>query len=266
MDGGAHADAVIETLTAAARRFTALLVTCADPDKVAVGAWSVRDVAAHVAGFWPAYLPILRGEGSPLARLEDQASLNATTLATVDERDLTKLAARIDTLLDETLATARAIPYDTVLPWHGGLLLPFSTVLAALAGEPLVHGYDIARATGRRWKIPSGEARAISMGLLPVLPHYVEPAKAADFRARFEVRLRGAREARAVLSFEDGCLTVEQPNGVRADCYLSADPAAFLLVSYGRIKPWGPALTGKIMAWGRKPYLGFRLPGLLRNP
>jgi hypothetical protein len=135
-----------------------------------------------------------------------------------------------------------------------------------LAGEPLVHGYDIARATGRRWAIPPSEARAVIMGLLPLLPDYVEPAEAAGFRARFEVRLRGGCDARTVLAFEDGALTVEQPDGVRSDSYLSADPAAFLLVAYGRITPWGPALTGKILAWGRKPYLGFRLPGLLRNP
>lgn len=43
-----------------------------------MGTWSVRDVAAHMAGFWPAYLPTLRGEGSTLARSEDLTAQNAT--------------------------------------------------------------------------------------------------------------------------------------------------------------------------------------------
>lgn len=257
---------VVETLAVATRRFTALLRALPDGHPRTVGAWSVRDVAAHLAGFWPTYLPILRGEGSPLARLEDLATWNATTLATVDERDLTKLAGRIEDLLDETLLTVKALSDDSVVPWHGGVPLPVGTALAALAGEPLVHGYDIARATGRAWEIRPGEARVVFMGLLPLLPHYVDRPEAADFRGRFDIRLRGSREARVVLAFEDGLLVIERPDRVRADCYLSADPAAFLLVAYGRSNPWRPALTGKIVAWGLKPYLGFRLARLLRNP
>lgn len=257
---------VVETLAVATRRFTALLRALPENHPRAVGAWSVRDVAAHLAGFWPTYLPILRGEGSPLARLEELASWNATTLATVDEHDLTKLAGRIEDLLDETLQTAGALPYESVVPWHGRVALPVWTALAALAGEPLVHGYDIANATGQAWEIRPGEARAVFMGLLPLLPHYVNRPEAAGFRGRFDIRLRGSREARVVLAFEDGLLAIEQPNRVGADCYLSADPAAFLLVAYGRSNPWRPTLTGKIVAWGRKPYLGFRLSRLLRNP
>lgn len=113
---------------------------------------------------------------------------------------------------------------------------------------------------------PPGEALAVLMGMLPLLPHYVEPAQAAGFRAHFDLRLRGAREARAVLAFEDGPLTVEQPDGVRADCYVSADPAVFTLVASGRIKPLGPALRGKIVTWAASPVSASGCPASCVTP
>ena len=54
--------------------------------------------------------------------------------------------------------------------------------------------------------------------------------------------------------------------GQRADCYLSADPWALLLVLYGRSGPLKPALSGRILAWGHRPWLAFTLPTLFRKP
>jgi hypothetical protein len=71
--------------------------------------------------------------------------------------------------------------------------------------------------------------------------------------------LRGTRE--------DGALTVGTPaSDQRADCYLSADPWAFLLVLYGRSGPLKPALAGRILAWGHRPWLAFTLPARFRKP
>ena len=44
-----------------------------------------------------------------------------------------------------------------------------------------------------------------------------------------------------------------------------ADPAAFLLVSFHRVSPVSAALTGKIITWGRKPWLLLRLQSVLRS-
>ena len=265
MERPLSADPSVAAADASARRFTELLRALPNPDARAIGEWTVRDVAAHMAGFLPTYLAILRGEGSPLAKLEDLSRLNARTLAAVDERDLTKLASRIDALFDEALSTAAGASAESVVPWHGQLPLRLSTAWAALAGEPLVHGYDIARAVGKPWVIPAHEARAVLMGLLPLMPHYVDVEAAAKFRGRFDLRLRGAPDARAVLVVEDARLAIEQPNGARVDCHISADPAAFLLVAYRRVKPLRPALTGKILAWGRRPLLAFQLARIFRN-
>jgi hypothetical protein len=82
-----------------------------------------------------------------------------------------------------------------------------------------------------------------------------------------EEALRGESAARAVLTIEDGALTIAAPAvGQHADCYLSADPWAFLLVLYGRTGPLAPALAGRILAWGRRPWLAFTLPARFRRP
>jgi hypothetical protein len=39
-----------------------------------------------------------------------------------------------------------------------------------------------------------------------------------------------------------------------------------LLVFYGRISKWPPVLTGKILAWGRKPWLGLSMTKFLTTP
>ncbi len=47
---------------------------------------------------------------------------------------------------------------------------------------------------------------------------------------------------------------------------ISADPVAFLLVGYGRIGQWGQILRGKLVASGRKPWLGLGFGKLLTSP
>jgi hypothetical protein len=115
--------------------------------------------------------------------------------------------------------------------------------------------------------VRAGWARTVFLGALPVTPHYLLPDRARGRPARFDVRLRGERAARAVFTVADGALAIGAPAaGLRADCYVSADPWAFLLVQYGRSGPLTPALTGRITAWGRRPWLALKLPAMFRKP
>jgi uncharacterized protein (TIGR03083 family) len=251
----------------AARQFAALLRAGPDPGLTAVGRWTVRDVAAHVAGGAELYAQIARGTPSPAPTIEGITALNDQILSTIGEPDLPALAGRAEAAVAGLLATADGHQGDPDVPWHAGLRLPLSTLLAAACGEYLVHGYDIARAARVPWPVPAGWARTVFLGVLPVLPHYLLAGRAHGRPARYDIRLRGERGARAIFTIAGGELAIEAPRaGQPADCYLSADPWPFLLVLYGRSGPLKPGLTGRIVAWGRRPWLALTLPTLFRNP
>ena len=130
-----------------------------------------------------------------------------------------------------------------------------------------MHGYDSARAARRPWPVPADWARTVFLGALPVIPHYLLAERAQGRRARYDIRLRGEPGARANFTVAGGALVIEAPApGQPADCHLSADPWAFLLVLYGRSGPLTPTLSGKILAWGRRPWLALTLPALFRKP
>ncbi|MGH3761405.1 hypothetical protein [Actinophytocola sp.] len=85
------------------------------------------------------------------------AEANAKLLAEDGERDPAVLADRIGTLANEFDAAAsrsRAVTVD----WLQGAQLPPSAVACHLLEECLVHGHDIARATGRRASAHRGSA------------------------------------------------------------------------------------------------------------
>lgn len=160
----------------------------------------------------------------------------------------------------------RRLTPETELTWHAQITLPATTMAAIVVGEVLVHGHDVAMASRQTWSMDADSARMTAMGLVPLLPHYVDREATADVRARVLLSLRGGqKQTRLVFVVDRGNLTVEEP-GARVDCRISADPAAFILVSYGRLSLLRPALTGKIVAYGRKPWLGLKLSGWLTNP
>jgi len=92
----------------------------------------------------------------------------------------------------------------------------------------------------------------------------VDQEKAAGVHATYDIRLRGG--GRAFFVFDDGFLTVEGPSSRRVDCHLSADPTALLLVAWDRQSQWPAIAKGKLMAWGRRPWLGIQLRSFMRNP
>ena len=154
------------------------------------------------------------------------------------------------------------------MPWHAHLHVPASTLAGLSLGESIVHGLDIARATDQAWPVRTLWARTVIDAGLYVLPHYLKPDRVADRRMRFEVRLRGADPLIAHLHIADGQLTVAERSAGRdeVDCYVSADPWTFVRVMYGRSGLGAPLAAGKIVAWGRRPWLGLRLPGYFRAP
>ena len=124
--------------------------------------------------------------------------------------------------------------------------------LRCLLGEFEIHGRDIARALGHRWTIAPAHARLILDGAAPVMPGLVNPATAAGHTATYELRIRGGTTH--FWAFRDGQFSIVDELR-RPDVVLSADPVACLLVFYGRRSQWPEILRGRMLAWGRRPWL-----------
>jgi MDMPI C-terminal domain len=166
-------------------------------------------------------------------------------------------------------AAARAVsviesrPADQPIPSSNALMWTPEQTLALLLGEQLIHGHDIASAAGVPWPISQSDALLVADGAVRVLPDYLRPTGNPGRAMSFELRLRGGSRYRIEITGDTATMT---PPGPRADCVITADPAAFLLVGYGRANPLSAALTGRIIASGRKPWLGLAFGRLFESP
>jgi len=287
----ASEDRWLETLSALRHevdRVTGLLRDIdADGGENVLGQWNLADVAAHLSQVWIAVPGLAKGDVAELERkLGESADLPAsglireldelgkltTDLTSADgERSLGVLADRIDARAAEYFAACADQDPESLRPWLiEGITVPLATLAGHLLSENLVHGYDIASAAGRAWPIKPDHARlALQQFFFPVMAKLdpcalINAEKAAGFRGTYELRIRGGDRYR--LGFDDGALQVEPPPEQRTDCRISADPVALLLLTWGRRGQWPAILRGELLAWGAKPWLAARLPGLMKNP
>jgi uncharacterized protein (TIGR03083 family) len=247
-----------------------MLRSATKPEAPALGEWDVTQLALHISHVIDAVAAMTRGGGNLLPDIADLPTLQRVMVAGDGRRPLPEVADRIDASVAGFLADMEAASAtgDTSHAWLvQGTELPLSSLTCHILNELTVHGLDIARAEGVPWPIDGAHAALILQGFLfPALhtlgPVMVVQEKAGD--ARFEVRLRG--DGRAWMAFADGDLSVEGAPKGPVDCHLSVDPEAFLLVAWGRISQWSAMPRGKLLAWGRKPWLGLQLRSWLRNP
>jgi hypothetical protein len=83
-------------------------------------------------------------------------------------------------------------------------------------------------------------------------------------RATYDLRIRGGDSFHFL--FDNGQLHIVEASSRKVDCHISADPVAFLMVVWNRQSQWSAIARGKLMSWGRKPWLGPQLRALIRNP
>lgn len=252
-----------DSLHAATRRFAALLRLEPDPSLPAIGTWTVGETAAHVASSPSYFLAAARGELDEPERLDDVDAGNAASLASDPERRPGVLAERLERADEALVAYARTADGDPVVEPFAGVRVPLSSMLAIELAELLVHGDDIGRAAHLPWRTPPMEAGLALEGLLPLLPFMVDERSAADVALRCELRVRGG--SRSVVEIDRGTLRVEPPSAAPVDCRLSVDPVAFLLLTYNRVSLPGPILRGRLVAWGRRPWLAMRLQASLKT-
>ena len=266
VDWGAARAAVAQ----AGPRLTAMLRTADRADARALDDWDVTQVATHISHAADTIWAMTKGGGNLLEEIGELATLTRVMVEAEGRRPLEEIAERIDATVAGFLADMETAGADRPTSWFvQGTELHLSTLTCHMLNELTVHGRDVAVALGRPWPVERTHAALIVQGFVfPALNtlgrSMVVEEKAGKVRARFEVRLRGGD--RAWLRFADGDFSVEGSPQGPVDCHLSVDPAAFMLVAWGRTSQWPAIARGQLLAWGRKPWLGVQLRSWLRNP
>jgi uncharacterized protein (TIGR03083 family) len=243
------------------------------PDALAPGLiWTAAETAAHVVGDLRDYSQALTRHANgymthanpPMespSRLS--AKVNARHLEEIGERDLHRLADMLEHAAATYLDVAASADIGAQIRTPNGLLVGPSTMAALLLGEQLVHGIDVSRAAGLPWTIDAADAVLVIPGALTVAPQYLRPKRAAGVQVSFELRIRGGGSYR--MAVHDG-VAVMTAAGQKADCVITADPVAFLLLGYGRIPRLTPVLRGQLRPGGRKPWQAMEFGRLLHSP
>jgi hypothetical protein len=272
--GTAEGRAAGEALRAAAGRTALLLRELPDARAIVPGlAWSAGETAAHLVIALKSYRDLLLGttEAKAMLRLapdaetptQRSAAYNAAQLARFSERDPLRLADLLVPSVDAFLEAAVARRHGERILTGTGISMTVPTMTAALLGEQLIHGLDIARAGKISWPISRSDALAVIAGVMVMLPDYLDRERTAGLHVAYELRFRGG--SRYWLQVDDGTATVTGA-GRPVDCWISAEPTTFLLLGYGRISRRSQLLRGRVVAGGRKPWLAVAFERLLTGP
>ncbi|MFI5507153.1 maleylpyruvate isomerase N-terminal domain-containing protein [Mycobacterium sp. NPDC051804] len=258
-------------LAAVAHRVADLLADEFDGSRSVPGLdWTLGDTAAHVAAESRSFARLASGDLTPESMWEKYApgtegmasgarmsTLNRNEIAAFDRSQLSRAGELIEEAVGDFLATTRDWPSDRLFRGiEGDIALPTATCVVMF--ELLIHGDDLARGLGKRWVIAAEEARLVLSGISSLMPGQFDADAAGDMRATVFLRLRGGPAF--ALWVHDGRLEVVPHPVDPVDCHVWADPVTFLLVSTGRRSQIGAVLRGKLMAWGRRPWLAARLP------
>jgi hypothetical protein len=222
--------------------------------------WSVGETGAHLVTLIDGVTRYVTGDLRPEGAIADMAALNRRRIDLLPDRHGGVLGRLLLEAVSELKDVTRDMGGDEPVPWYDPSRIELAIVLSVLVGELSIHGSDIARGLS----LPDAIEREDALLVLPAIwehfPYYLDPEAAAGFTGVFGIAVRGAQPVR--IEIADGVAAVSQLHGV-VDCRITADPVAFVTVSYGRATSWSQILRGKMMATGSRPWLATRLPQLL---
>ncbi len=254
-----------------AGRVAQLIRSIPDPAVAALGVWNTGQLAAHMAHVFEIDLDLIRGLPSPLADLDHLSVLTEARVAEEPPVNVEAVAARVEIAAGELLAEAALLTGDETRTWLGGVELPVSALCGHMLSENLLHGLDMAKATGLSWSVKREDAALAFLGFIcPMLaalgkPTYaVNQERAAGLRVCFDIRLRGG--GRVFFVFSDGTLSIQAPSDRPVDCHLWMDPRAVMMLAWGRTSLPAAIAKGQVVTWGRRAWLAPRLPGLITSP
>lgn len=218
-------DELMAELTTATARFEALLrsLDSGDRTKPVHGLdWNVGETAAHV-------LVIARRGYTDMRRSPSSdglSELNATTIAEIVERDPNAMADQFAHDMKIVLEKAfPRIPDELEFPFHANTMLTIRPAMSVVLGELLIHGADIAVATGKTWEILPRSAVLIWLGVMDIAYGWFKPeiVTSESYLIHFD-----GQSVSVLLRFDAGKVHVDDYSGQHADYTLTVDPVDFL--------------------------------------
>ncbi|WP_042375415.1 maleylpyruvate isomerase family mycothiol-dependent enzyme [Streptacidiphilus neutrinimicus] len=257
---------LLREVVAVAEDIAAVLKARPDADVPIPGAsWSVGEAAAHLALANELMADLARGverpygDGTP----DSLAAANTESLAAFPQRDPLVLAdAIVAPARDFVTAASERSAADPVVTPMGPMDL--GVLGSYLLVHMLGHGYDLARALGRPHMIDRQRVELSLPFLLLAMPRVVDPRTTAGVRADYAIGLRGGD--RFGVRIDDQVAQVSPRPPRRPDCTIVTEPVTFLLLALGRCDPWAAIARGRILAWGRKPWLAAGFPTYFTAP
>ncbi|WP_406457077.1 maleylpyruvate isomerase family mycothiol-dependent enzyme [Streptomyces sp. NBC_00876] len=227
--------------------------------------WTVGEVAAHLAQANVLMAEVAAGrthsygDGTP----QGIAAANEQALAAFGERAAEPLAEMIVTQAAAYLDAVAGRPADETL------MTPMGPMNRAVLGSYLLthmlgHGVDLARALKRPHMVDRARVALALPFMIEAMPRVTDAATTAGLNARYAVRLWGG--GHFGVTFTDGAASVGHELPDRPDCTISIEPVTFLLMALGRCAPVGAMARGRVLAWGRKPWIGPRFPAYFKAP
>jgi uncharacterized protein (TIGR03083 family) len=258
-------DDALDHLSGMGNRFVGLVESIDDPNALAGGLdWTVAETAVHVWQALRYYASCLEGEvwiegdrapGEPVPAYV--ARENRRQIDAEPERDPTAIAAGVRQELARLIEVARAVGPGVTATYAAGYSEESTAAVCTLVCELIMHGHDIAQATGAEWDIDRSPAVVAAYSTAAALSLALDEDAAAGKDIHVQIRLRGGSPFS--IRIRDGKvwseITADSP-----DVRVSADPLAYLMVGFGRSGLLRPLLQGRIVAWGRKPWVMLQVP------
>jgi uncharacterized protein (TIGR03083 family) len=259
-------DELRRSIAAARERFDRL-IRSADPQaRAAVSDWTVQEITAHVLTVANRYVEVAHGRTFQVAATpRDLDAINATELraavapiAQMADR-LMQLAPVMDAFFDRVHDDPLAFPF------HGGIQVPAVSAQTNWLGELLLHGEDIARATGQRWDLAERDLLLVLSGVMAMAPGYLRRDLPAGTELLVALRVPGARPW--VMHVHDGVadMRARRPQD-RPDAVLRVPASTMTKLLYQRLGPIKAVRHGLLVAGGRRPWRALRLQSLFEAP
>jgi uncharacterized protein (TIGR03083 family) len=204
--------------------------------------WTAIETAVHVVNLYRRALGDMRRSRTP----EETANLNAQCIAEFTERDPLKVADRIAvdavTVWDQIFPQ---LPDDIEIPFHAGATTTIVPIMGVLLTEMLVHGDDIAQASGQDWVIDDDDAWRALRTIVVLLPAW----RRAESPASGTVALVGPDGDTVRITCDCPQTTVAFEPVRQTDRVVSGRPAEILLGLFGR-RPSAPPLADLVSRFG----------------